>query len=221
MGDVVLNSSLFSQFIPIVLLHDVSSSLCTFHRTKAPLFNHFGVKWTGVIQSSSGSNVRSLMESKQSFGLIPGGFYEISFFEYGKEFTFLRKKKGFIKYALRYGYQVIPCYTFGEARSFSNLFSVLSARYPTVQKITKWMATQNIPAGFFYGGYPWFNILLPYSKGVGIHSVHGPAIKIPKIENPTQDDIDKYHEEYCQALRALFDRNKKRFGMDDVELIMM
>ena len=161
------------------------------------------------------------MDSQQSFGLLPGGFYEVSFFEHGKEFVFLRKKKGFIKYALRYGYQVVPCYTFGESRTFSNLVATLSVKFKTVRRITEWMADHSLPAAFFYGQYPWFNALLPYSRGVGIHSVHGPAIPMPKIEEPTKDDIDKYHDIYCKALRALFDRNKKRFGMDEIELIIM
>eukprot|EP01084_Bolivina_argentea_P094103 169175_1 len=200
--------------IPFVGLAD--SKLC-----KAPFFNHFAVKWTGCIESATGANVKQMMGNQRSLGLLPGGFYEVALFQYGKDFAYIKSKKGFIKYALRYGYQVIPAYSFGECKTYQNLLSYLATKYRLVDTIVRWLSKHNLPAVFFVGGYPWINPLLPYSKGVGIHTIHGKAIKIPKIENPTQDDIDKYHEVYCKELKALFDRNKFRFGMNDAELNMM
>lgn len=161
------------------------------------------------------------MKNNESFGLLPGGFYEAALFEYGKDFVYLKNKKGFIKYALRFGYQIVPAYTFGECKTYKNLLRYLSNKYQFVDKIIKWLSANNMPAVMFFGGYPWFNPLLPYSKGVGIHTIHGEAIEIPKLDDPTQNDIDKYHKIYCDKLRQLFDRNKYRFGMNDVELVFM
>lgn len=161
------------------------------------------------------------MENNESFGLLPGGFYEAAKFEYGKDFIYVKDKKGFIKYALRFGYQIVPAYTFGESKTYRNLMRYLSDKYEIADKIITWLTKHNMPAVFFFGGYPLLNPLLPYSKGVGLHTIHGKAIDIPKIEKPTQNDINKYHKIYIDTLKQLFDRNKYRFGMNDVELVVM
>jgi hypothetical protein len=33
---------------------------------------------------------------------------------------------------------------------------------------------------------------------------------LPKIENPTQEDIDKWHEKYCSEVTRLFDGYKEK-----------
>ena len=60
--------------------------------------------------------------------------------------------------------------------------------------------------------YFLFNIHYLYIKIIGT------PIKCPRINKPTQADIDKYHAIYCKELIAMFDRNKFRFGMDNVQL---
>lgn len=36
--------------------------------------------------------------------------------------------------------------------------------------------------------------------------------RLPKIPNPTQADIDKWHAHYIEKLVDLFERNKAKFG---------
>ena len=43
----------------------------------------------------------------------------MTLFRRGRERVFL-KKKGFIYYALRHGYRVVPAYTFGESSTYVN-----------------------------------------------------------------------------------------------------
>ena len=42
----------------------------------------------------------------------------------------------------------------------------------------------------------------------------GKPIDIPHIPNPTQEDIDKYHKLYCDALTELFDKYKEKYAKD-------
>ena len=40
--------------------------------------------------------------------------------------------------------------------------------------------------------------------------VSGQPLGMPKIENPTQEDIDKWHAKYCSEVKRLFDTYKER-----------
>ena len=46
--------------------------------------------------------------------IVPGGFPEIYLSFPNSESIYIKERKGFIKYALRYGYTLYPVYTFGE-----------------------------------------------------------------------------------------------------------
>lgn len=59
-----------------------------------------------------------LMRQGRKIAMIPGGYEEATIMEYGKPKLFLKKKTGWIKYALQHGYNVIPVYSFGEEWSF-------------------------------------------------------------------------------------------------------
>merc|ERR1711879_209657 len=52
--------------------------------------------------------------------LVPGGFQEATITCPGHERVFLANRQGFVKYALRHGYDLVPVYTVGEADLFGN-----------------------------------------------------------------------------------------------------
>ncbi|XP_048348989.1 diacylglycerol O-acyltransferase 2 [Sphaerodactylus townsendi] len=58
---------------------------------------------------------------------------------------------------------------------------------------------------------------LPYSKP--INTVVGEPITIPKIENPSQKEIDFYHSLYVSSLRKLFDKHKTKFGLLETDVL--
>jgi diacylglycerol O-acyltransferase-2 len=47
----------------------------------------------------------------------------------------------------------------------------------------------------------------------------GEPITIPKLEHPTQQDIDLYHTMYVEALVKLFDKHKTKFGLLETEVL--
>lgn len=47
----------------------------------------------------------------------------------------------------------------------------------------------------------------------------GEPITIPKLEHPTQQDIDLYHAMYMEALVKLFDKHKTSFGLPETEVL--
>ena len=53
---------------------------------------------------------------------------------------------------------------------------------------------------------------------MALETVVGNPFRLPKIADPSQEDIDKWHAVYVQKLVDLFDRNKAKFGYGDREL---
>lgn len=46
-------------------------------------------------------------------------------------------------------------------------------------------------------------------------TVVGTPMQVPRVEEPTAEQVDEWHGKYCEALQALFERHKGEFGGDD------
>lgn len=54
------------------------------------------------------------MKKGNNVALLPGGFEEATISSKKENKVFIKSRKGFIKYAMRYGYKVYPTFIFGE-----------------------------------------------------------------------------------------------------------
>lgn len=68
---------------------------------------------TGKPGSASKESMTALMEAGEHVALIPGGFHEASIVTDDTDRIYLKKRAGFIKYALKHGYRVAPVFVFG------------------------------------------------------------------------------------------------------------
>mmetsp|Transcript_19297 Transcript_19297/g.53799 ORF Transcript_19297/g.53799 Transcript_19297/m.53799 type:complete len:114 (+) Transcript_19297:940-1281(+) len=89
--------------------------------------------------------MKSKMRRNENIALLPGGFQEATLYTYGKHLVYIKRRKGFIKYALQYGYKVYPCYTFGEERTYLQL--------PGFNAIRLWLNKFHIPTVLFIGRF--------------------------------------------------------------------
>jgi 2-acylglycerol O-acyltransferase 2 len=145
--------------------------------------------------------------SGENVGLIPGGFQEASLYIRDRHRVVLKRKTGFIKYALQFGYKVVPVYVFGEEKTLWKI-----DLFP--KRFALWLNKFNIPATVFYGKYG----LLP-DDDIDVRVVVGEPLQMPTIPEPTAEDVSKHHDAYVKALKSLFDKHKKSNGVDaDVEL---
>ena len=197
------------------------SNVCVFARhgmaakelVWAPLFRHLIVDMCGVVCSSSKEHFLGFMERNIAFGITVGGFFEVGLFERGVDSIYIKNKKGFIKYALRYGYKIFPAYTFGECETYFNAKDLISREWK------HFLSDWHIPPALLIHGAYWWIPFLPYWKGVGLHTIIGKAIECPKLGSKvTQEDIDKYHKLYCEEVIGIYDRNKWRFGYQNKQL---
>lgn len=56
-------------------------------------------------------------------------------------------------------------------------------------------------------------------KAVVFSLLVGEPITVPKIEDPTEEMVDLYHEMYTKALQDLFDKYKTRFGLKESDVL--
>lgn len=190
----------------------------------SPLFRHLIVDtvrstWpadkTGMSQLMGpplGEGEVTSSRRREAVALVPGGFHEAAVTTRGKHRVVIKRKKGFVKLALRSGYALYPCYVFGEAETYVN---PQFGGNKIVRRLRQWLADYNVPTILPIG--EWFCPMLP-KRDLGLYSVVGKPILLPTIASPTQSDIDKYHTLYVDALVQLFDRNKANFGFGDAEL---
>lgn len=175
---------------------------------KAPLFGWI-VAWCGNMNGAGAPTMQRLMKSGRNIALIPGGFEEATLQERGIERVVIKNRKGFIKYALQYGYTVHPVYSFGECDSYVTM--------PHFQKLRLALNRYKIPTVFFWGAT--FMPLFPRTD-IEVYTVIGEGIKFPKTANEkiTTALVDEWHGKYVAGLVAVFEKHKAEVGKSHLNL---
>jgi len=158
----------------------------------------------GTVNTLNKNSLHKLMGADTNISIVPGGFEDATAMHYNKDITVIRKRTGFIKYALQYGYRVYPIYTFGESTTHNTFTGFLNFRF--------WLNQFGIPAVLVYG-CPWLP-LMP-KKNLTILTYVGQPLQLPKIPEPTKAQVQEWHEKYCDALIRTFEDNKKEAGLPD------
>eukprot|EP00551_Chaetoceros_affinis_P004369 CAMPEP_0203671074 /NCGR_PEP_ID=MMETSP0090-20130426/6979_1 /ASSEMBLY_ACC=CAM_ASM_001088 /TAXON_ID=426623 /ORGANISM="Chaetoceros affinis, Strain CCMP159" /LENGTH=427 /DNA_ID=CAMNT_0050536083 /DNA_START=47 /DNA_END=1330 /DNA_ORIENTATION=- len=165
---------------------------------KFPILKH--VMGIYGLTPASGSNVKKILNRKDgidgSIVLYIGGIAELFKSSRKEERLYLKKRKGFIKIALREGSDVIPVYLFGNT-------SVL-----TVLKTSFLAALSRKPQMSLT--YFWGKWMLPIPRDEKLLYVRGRPLNLPHIPEPTNEDVDKWHAKYCDEVKRIFDSYKEK-----------
>eukprot|EP00967_Tisochrysis_lutea_P138802 scaffold251081_cov35-Tisochrysis_lutea.AAC.1 len=162
---------------------------------------------SGRLESATKERMTELMRAGRNLAIIPGGFEDATLHVYGKERTAILGRKGLIKYALQHGYAITPIYTFGESETYHTFTGALKPRLA--------INRYGIPAVAFWGE----PLLPPFPKQrAEVISCIGTPLQLPKLEDPTADEVNAWHSRYLAALRALFDAHKAECGKPDAQL---
>lgn len=157
-------------------------------------FGGIFVKWMGT-EGVNNENFKKTMESGTNISFVPGGFEEATLTCNDRDRVFIKSRKGFIKYALQYGYKVYPIFSFGENRTY-HIFNIFENFRLFLNKI-------KIPACLFYGKFFFYPIPHSIKK-----TVVGNPLVLPIIKDPKNDEVDYYHSLYIKALQEVYDRHK-------------
>jgi len=153
------------------------------------------------------SEMQELMSQGQSVALIPGGFQDAVAFQFRKECCVVRRRKGFVKYCLQYGYRLHPVYTFGESETYHTFTGLRALRMA--------ISENNVPMVMFFG-WPLCPILPRPKSQILTYVGHG--IDLPHIPKPSPEQVDHWHGVYVDALQRLFDESKVEAGYPDATL---
>lgn len=122
----------------------------------------------------------------------------------------LRRRKGFVKMAIRTGADLVPVLAFGE----NDLYDQFSAEtHPNVHKfqlLVKKVMGFTIPLFHARGVFNYDVGLMPYRQPLNI--VVGRPIKVAQSSKPTQEEIDRIHEEYVTELERVWETWKDEFA---------
>ena len=73
---------------------------------------------SGRPSSADKATFTALMKKNCDLALIPGGFEEATLHTTQVDRVYLKDRQGFVKYALQYGYALVPVDAFGERETY-------------------------------------------------------------------------------------------------------
>lgn len=165
--------------------------------------------YTRNLISSSAKAIDFMLKDPDGGNVVvitPDGLRGILLTEKGQHSCYLKKRKGFVKLALKNGTPIIPSYIFGEVDLYDQFL-----RTPSFRKFQDWFKRVTTVTLTFPKGY--FNIfplnLIPHR--VPLNLVLGEPIEVEINENPSSDDINSLHEIFVRKLTELFHQYKSQF----------
>lgn len=175
--------------------------------TYVPFFSNLMIPLGGG--SAAKKNMLRLMSEGENIALLPGGFEEATLYVKDTHRVFLSRRKGFINYALRHGYTIIPSYVFGEEQTYWTLNGATRLRL--------WLNQFHIPSVLFFG--TWWCGFCP--RRVPLTLVLGPGLSVTRVPEPTPAQVEALHTRYVTALVKLFDTHKKTYGIAGTETLQV
>eukprot|EP00811_Abedinium_folium_P000512 NODE_10469_length_1349_cov_6.963175.p1 GENE.NODE_10469_length_1349_cov_6.963175~~NODE_10469_length_1349_cov_6.963175.p1 ORF type:complete len:165 (-),score=43.24 NODE_10469_length_1349_cov_6.963175:353-847(-) len=143
------------------------------------------------------------MADGENIALCPGGFADATMTRSYEDGTVVRTRcmQILLRHGLQHGYNVHPVYTFGE----HTLFSTATGGEQLRLRLNKF----NIPGVIFYGDP--FCPLFPRSQSE-LYTYVGRPLKLPRIAEPTPEDVELWMCEYEQALVGVYEEFKAEAG---------
>ncbi|XP_009463522.1 PREDICTED: diacylglycerol O-acyltransferase 2-like [Nipponia nippon] len=144
--------------------------------------------------------------------IVIGGAAESLSCRPGVTTLILKNRKGFVRMALQHGAYLVPSFSFGENDLFRQVvFEEGSWMRSIQQRFQKMMGFA--PCVFYGRGLTSVRSrgFLPYARP--ITTVVGEPVTVPKIEDPSCETVDMYHEMYIRSLLKLFNENKTKYGL--------
>lgn len=127
----------------------------------------------------------------------------------------LKRRKGFVKMAIRTGADLVPVLAFGENDLYEQVQPDTHPKIHKLQLLVKKVLGFTVPLFHARGVFNYDVGLMPYRKPLNI--VVGRPITVVQSAHPLQEDIDRVHEQYVQELEAIWHTWKDTFAKDRKE----
>ncbi|XP_051900532.1 diacylglycerol O-acyltransferase 2-like [Pristis pectinata] len=146
--------------------------------------------------------------------IVVGGAAESMTGRPGKCTVLLKNRKGFVRLALEHGADLVPVYCFGENDVYDQVLLDPASWGHRLQR--QFQKLVGFAPCLFRGQGLLFSRswgLLPFARP--LTTVVGEPIAVKRTANPSQEEVDRYHVLYQEALLRLFDKHKVRCGLSE------
>ncbi|KAH9247866.1 hypothetical protein BSLG_008809 [Batrachochytrium salamandrivorans] len=126
----------------------------------------------------------------------------------------LTKRFGFVKVALRAGASLVPVMSFGENDLWDQVPNPKGSLLRGFQNWFQKLASFSPPLLHGRGIFTYNMGILPYRRR--IVSVVGTPIPVPKVENPTPEQVQLYHKQYIEGLESIYNTYKDVYAPDRI-----
>ncbi len=130
----------------------------------------------------------------------------------------LNRRRGFIRLALKHGSPLVPVFFFGEQFVYEQADNPQGSFIRRMQTALVKQFGFTLPFFFGRGVFQYTFGMMPFRKAV--NAVVGSPIEVPKIENPTKDDLDHWHAKYVDDLKKLYETFNPIYGDKNVKLVI-
>ncbi|KAK9302952.1 hypothetical protein QLX08_005218 [Tetragonisca angustula] len=181
---------------------------------QTPIFREYCRITCGA--NSSPESVNQLLSTKpqapytgRATVLMVGGAAEATESKPGTYRILIKRRKGFVRLALKNGVPIVPVCSFGETNLYDQV-SFPEGSFP--KKLLDYIRKKfGIPLillkgrGFFQYSFG----IIPQRTPVTV--VVGSPMDVPKIEEPTEEQIDEYHAKFLDRLVDFFEKEKHKY----------
>ncbi|XP_058810785.1 2-acylglycerol O-acyltransferase 2-A-like [Phymastichus coffea] len=131
----------------------------------------------------------------------------------------VKRRKGFVRIALKTGTPLVPVFSFGETDLYDQVNnpegSLLRKCQEFVKKVTGIAPVVPWGRGFFQYSFG----LIPNRRPVTV--LVGAPLEVPKIEEPTKEQVNEYHAKFTDKLVELFETHKSKYLQDSDKLSLI
>lgn len=193
-------SELFPGITARFMVHETSFSIPVMKET-------FALRGDCSVNAQS---IDHILSDKTKTGnlltIVVGGLAEADLSDSEVLKVVVAQRKGFVKKALVHGAHIIPCIAFGENSVFKKVNLEPSSFWYRCE--SKWYKLFKFKHPIYYGRSIFSSHLkgvMPYKRPITV--VMGDPIKVERISNPSNKQIDELHATYLKELRAMYDAN--------------
>lgn len=124
----------------------------------------------------------------------------------------LKRRKGFVKLAIRTGADLVPVLAFGENELYDQ---VQPEQHPLVHKfqlIVKRILGFTVPLFHARGVFNYDVGMMPYRRPLNV--VVGRPIKVDQADKPADSYVDELHGRYVKELERIWEERKDEFASE-------
>jgi hypothetical protein len=122
----------------------------------------------------------------------------------------LRRRKGFVKMAIRTGADLVPVLAFGENDIYDQLDTDSHPYVHKLQMLVKKVMGFTVPIFHARGIFNYDVGMMPYRRPINI--VVGRPIRVAQDKHPDNEYINQVHEKYITELLRLWNEHKDTFA---------